>query len=755
MDLAVLGVGVGEITQPHTSNADDIILDVASLASSLSPIHQHHHLLQQPPRSHQHQQLHRQPQPQQDNSCSSMSVDERSKDGSAMAMDVEEEGNGDGEDEFVGLFCLEPKDLDVRDAGVVGGSSQGTILVPSLFPSIIKTNTVPSSIVPAPTNTNTQDPQPNILDIDVPYPPPPHHSDFQDLSLLGLSTPSSSKPFGSLSDFNIDDPFGIGGLVDTFSSGGGYDSIEGDESVRVYHGHGHAQRGSESYSIDLSNASIPTTNTNSASVSIEPERLMHYDAHGRILHDANGLIGSGKNMNTNGSEAEDSLSFILSGLEGPRSPRVVNRMRDPIPVSRMVDTRMIAPPEVTATTAGAGMVDGGLGRRYLRPPPSMGVEPMSILRRNSVSGGANGSARGGRRVNQTKTKTVQPMTIQSNQYLGAGMPLALPIPTRSRPMMVKGWQGDSAENQSAGARKEVKQPVGVPYSDGGRKRKRLDDEGEDEVESMRDKNLRREMLGLRAISRGSSEEGDEGESERKRRRVGSLTVPLTSLKGKERQYQDDDDSGSEYSSDSSSSDAYCPSRSSSPANGKYGSSSRTLSTASSGRRSGSAQTMSTATTSMSPSNDDADENYRRRNRGKAKGSAALALAKVTMMSGKSPTSPWGTYAPFPVEEDAPEPAPLQSDDAAEIRAGRRRRNGHIPLPVPIPHLIKKSRGRKVPYVAGSSKKKGSDEEWKRMFVCEVPGCGKCFVRGEHLKRHVRSIHTHDKRTLLPSAQQLN
>ena len=37
----------------------------------------------------------------------------------------------------------------------------------------------------------------------------------------------------------------------------------------------------------------------------------------------------------------------------------------------------------------------------------------------------------------------------------------------------------------------------------------------------------------------------------------------------------------------------------------------------------------------------------------------------------------------------------------------------------------------------------------RTFVCVVPGCGKCFVRSEHLKRHVRSIHTHDKREFYP------
>jgi uncharacterized Zn-finger protein len=33
----------------------------------------------------------------------------------------------------------------------------------------------------------------------------------------------------------------------------------------------------------------------------------------------------------------------------------------------------------------------------------------------------------------------------------------------------------------------------------------------------------------------------------------------------------------------------------------------------------------------------------------------------------------------------------------------------------------------------------------RAYVCEIDGCGKCFARGEHLKRHVRSIHTNDKR----------
>ncbi|KAJ3893904.1 hypothetical protein GG344DRAFT_23211, partial [Lentinula edodes] len=32
----------------------------------------------------------------------------------------------------------------------------------------------------------------------------------------------------------------------------------------------------------------------------------------------------------------------------------------------------------------------------------------------------------------------------------------------------------------------------------------------------------------------------------------------------------------------------------------------------------------------------------------------------------------------------------------------------------------------------------------RRYVCTAPECGKCFVRGEHLKRHVRSLHSWEK-----------
>lgn len=150
----------------------------------------------------------------------------------------------------------------------------------------------------------------------------------------------------------------------------------------------------------------------------------------------------------------------------------------------------------------------------------------------------------------------------------------------------------------------------------------------------------------------------------------------------------------------------------------------------------------------------------------------------------------------------------ESGSAEGCGGVRRKKNNPIPLPIVIPNLTKKSRGRKVPAVSEdaqltvSNKKRkmkvldkddqdtsrssfshparspsptpsfapssASDDEGnakkrkaqlksksrkgkpgpalsERTYMCKVPGCGKCFVRGEHLKRHVRSIHTYEKR----------
>ncbi|KAG2035670.1 hypothetical protein BDR03DRAFT_826450, partial [Suillus americanus] len=72
----------------------------------------------------------------------------------------------------------------------------------------------------------------------------------------------------------------------------------------------------------------------------------------------------------------------------------------------------------------------------------------------------------------------------------------------------------------------------------------------------------------------------------------------------------------------------------------------------------------------------------------------------------------------------------------------------LPVPVPVPNLTKKSRGRRVPTVnntGGSGRARGySDPLGSRIYLCDISGCGKCFARGEHLKRHIRSIHTNEK-----------
>lgn len=64
---------------------------------------------------------------------------------------------------------------------------------------------------------------------------------------------------------------------------------------------------------------------------------------------------------------------------------------------------------------------------------------------------------------------------------------------------------------------------------------------------------------------------------------------------------------------------------------------------------------------------------------------------------------------------------------------RKRRQSSDTMPVPVPGLTKKSRGRKV---------KATDDR-ERRYACDVPGCKRAFVRREHLKRHITSIHTKD------------
>ncbi|KAK2462855.1 hypothetical protein APHAL10511_005053 [Amanita phalloides] len=83
-----------------------------------------------------------------------------------------------------------------------------------------------------------------------------------------------------------------------------------------------------------------------------------------------------------------------------------------------------------------------------------------------------------------------------------------------------------------------------------------------------------------------------------------------------------------------------------------------------------------------------------------------------------------------------------ADGSIAPDAARRTPRSRVVLPVPVPNLTKKSRGRRVPTTSSSDT--SGDIKDGRLYVCKVEGCGKCFYRGEHLKRHIRSIHTHEK-----------
>ena len=120
-------------------------------------------------------------------------------------------------------------------------------------------------------------------------------------------------------------------------------------------------------------------------------------------------------------------------------------------------------------------------------------------------------------------------------------------------------------------------------------------------------------------------------------------------------------------------------------------------------------------------------------------------------------SPSSSPPPLPTDVDADIAYAATTTGPPKSRS-RRKAIGSLPLPVPVPNLTKKSRGRKVPSVAvvadvgdpnGESSHSGGSTSiaslGQRGYMCRIPGCGKCFVRGEHLKRHVRSIHTYEKR----------
>lgn len=113
------------------------------------------------------------------------------------------------------------------------------------------------------------------------------------------------------------------------------------------------------------------------------------------------------------------------------------------------------------------------------------------------------------------------------------------------------------------------------------------------------------------------------------------------------------------------------------------------------------------------------------------------------------------YAPYDYSCDIVRPRRGSEDTIStteSLEIVRPRPPGAMPTPVPVPNLTKKSRGRRVPTTVEQDVKFTGEKSTARTHTCVVPGCGKCFARGEHLKRHVRSIHTHEKREPAPDSR---
>lgn len=91
--------------------------------------------------------------------------------------------------------------------------------------------------------------------------------------------------------------------------------------------------------------------------------------------------------------------------------------------------------------------------------------------------------------------------------------------------------------------------------------------------------------------------------------------------------------------------------------------------------------------------------------------------------------------------------PAQASGLAMLPKGMSLYSHFAHLANPYAGLItKRSRGRRVPNKPEEMNNLGKSG---KVYTCKVPGCGKCFKRSEHLKRHVRSIHTDDKPFLCP------
>ncbi|KZV98911.1 hypothetical protein EXIGLDRAFT_726801 [Exidia glandulosa HHB12029] len=126
---------------------------------------------------------------------------------------------------------------------------------------------------------------------------------------------------------------------------------------------------------------------------------------------------------------------------------------------------------------------------------------------------------------------------------------------------------------------------------------------------------------------------------------------------------------------------------------------------------------------------------------------SLSLAATPVLRASALSSPAASRSPSPYgsiatkrDLDASSPEPTARSSSPEDHAARPFKRQRVNVPAPVPNLTKKSRGRRVPRADDAEVQKDA----ARKYVCPVPECGKGFSRGEHLKRHTRSIHTNDR-----------
>jgi hypothetical protein len=69
------------------------------------------------------------------------------------------------------------------------------------------------------------------------------------------------------------------------------------------------------------------------------------------------------------------------------------------------------------------------------------------------------------------------------------------------------------------------------------------------------------------------------------------------------------------------------------------------------------------------------------------------------------------------------------------------------MSTPKPEIVQNfsPQQKKMPRSRGRRVSNNPTNNGARMFTCKTDGCGKIFKRSEHLKRHIRSIHTLEKR----------